>query len=662
MTIVLRWIPQPAMPLNLKKIKIGMRFNILIKHIFFLLIINRYGFSQEQLRPLTHNAILNKAIQPKALDKTAATAPLNLPFFDDFSYAYKSPYPSSANWIDSSVYVNTGFGIAPITLGVATFDGLDKKGYPYFINNPVSYSGPSDFLTSKPINLEATSSHVYSPADTIYMSFYYQAEGNGEAPESNDSLSLDFYKPRQKAWKKVWGVKGYNPSATDTNFYRVRVPIADTSYCDSLFQFRFRNKGTASGSLDHWHLDYVQIKMSYYYNDTIPDDIAFAYKPSSFLKNYSVMPYRQYNSVEMAPKFRNYIRNNFNVAKACDYNYYITDKLGPIPTDQYGTFDNPGILPFLNNGYYAGNAAMPVFTLQPFPASFSDSASFTIQHVLSTSVAGDTKKSNDTVVHIQRFSNYYAYDDGSAELGYYLNTYGAKTAVRFGLNVSDTLKSVRIYFDPVIDGGLVQASSFRILVWNNGGSGPGSVIYKDSLMYPTYISGCHNLMPTYNLTSCLPLSAGIYYIGIQQTTDQPLNIGFDRNTNHKDALYYDISGTWVQSAIPGSIMINPVMGCALNTQITDCNTPTVSVTEYTKKNKIKLYPNPAQDYITISDAENQLENTHMEILNSLGQLVLTETINGNERIDISHLPDGIYFIQLKSSDINFSSQKLLISR
>ncbi|MES2565652.1 MAG: T9SS type A sorting domain-containing protein [Bacteroidota bacterium] len=637
------------------------RFN-LIKYISILLFVGSSLFAQEQLMPLSHNVNLNKVIPFNSINKTTSVTPLDLPFFDDFSYAYKSPYPSAANWVDSNVYVNTGFGIAPITLGVATFDGLNKKGYPYKIGNPVNYSESSDTLLSRPINLEATSTHIYSPADTIYMSFYYQAAGNGEAPESNDSLCLDFYKARQKVWKKVWGVKGYNPSSSDTAFYRVRVPIADTSYCDSLFQFRFRNKGTASGSLDHWHIDYVQIKMSYYYNDTVPDDIAFVYKPSSFLKNYSVMPYRQYNSSEMAPKFRNYIRSNFNVPKASDYNYSVSTKTGTIATDNYGTFDNPGILPFLNNGYYSGNAAMPVFTLQPFPVSFSDSAYFSIQHVLSTSVAGDTKKFNDTLTHIQRFTNYYAYDDGTAEQGYYLNTYGAKTAVRFSLNVPDTLHSVRIYFDPIVNGSAIVLSGFRIIIWDNSGNGPGNIIYKDSTSYPAYISGCHNLMPSYKLTSCLPLNSGTYYIGIQQTTNQPLNIGFDKNTNHKDALYYNISGSWVQSAVPGSLMINPVMGCALPTELVDCNTPTVSVMELAKHSEIKVYPNPAQNFITISETGNQIENSTMEMLNSLGQLILTKTINSNEQIDISTLPDGLYFIHLKSRDINFSSQKLLISR
>lgn len=642
-------------------------YKLIIKNVFFLLTISSTScFAQEQLVPLSHN--FNLPIipnNPLLNKKTTATAPLNLPFFDDFSYADKSPYPATKNWIDSNTYVNTGFAIAPITLGVATFDGLNKKGYPYSINAPVSFSGPADFLTSQSINLKSTATHTYSPADSIYLSFYYQAEGFGEAPEASDSLCVDFFKPNQGpngTWKKVWGVKGYNPSAADTNFYRVRIAISDPAYCDSSFKFRFRNKATTSGSLDHWNIDYVQLKDFYFYTDTILDDVAFAYKSSSFLKNYTIMPYKQYNrTLEMAPKFRNYMRSNFSIPKFSEYNYTVKDEFNnPVPTDVYGTFDNPGILPFLNNGYYSGLAANPVFTLTPFPVTFTNSASYTIQHVVTTT--GDSKKNNDTLIHVQRFENYYAYDDGTAELGYQLNTYGAKVAARFTLNVLDTLKSVRIYFDPIVEGSLIQNSTFRLMVWNSTGSGPGTIVYKDSLRYPIYISGCNNLIPLYNLTSCLPLNVGTYYIGIQQTTNQKLNIGFDKNTNHKDALYYNASGSWTQSSIPGSIMINPVMGCAINTQIADCNTPAVSVKEYEKEDKIKVFPNPAQNSLTISYAGNQLEDTTVEIFNALGQSVFTKSIISNESIDISELSNGLYFIHLKGSNLNVSPKKLIISR
>lgn len=639
--------------------------------IALLISINQYA--QEELRPLSGNGNLPKTITTNSsVNKTATTSSIYLPLFDDFSYSYKSPYPSANNWVDSNVYVNSGFAIAPISLGVATFDGLNKKGYPYNLTAAVNVSASADTLKSRKIHLDSipTSNPLvykkYSPGDSIALTFYYQAEGFGEAPEPNDSLCLDFFKPLadtlRGVWVKVWGRSGYNPSATDTNFYRVKIGIVDTAYFHDGFQFRFRNKGTTSGSLDHWNIDYIQVKDQYYYDDTLLNDASFAYKPSSFLKNYSVIPYRQYNqSLELATGFTNFLRNNFNIAKFSVYNYTITQ--GPsqnlVPTDVYGTFPNPGFLPFKNNGYYSGgsnSAARPIFspTGIPFPSPpFTDSTYFTIKHSLTT--PADVKNDNDTVVHIQRFSNYYAYDDGSAEQGYYLNTYGAKIALRYTLNVPDTLKSVRIYFDPITQGGIILNSRFRINVWSNNGGVPGSVIYKDSLMNPRYESGSYNIIPTYTLTSCLPLGVGSYFIGIQQTTNQPLNIGFDRNTNHKNALYYDISGSWSQSSINGSLMINPVMGCVDPPII-------IGVAELTKNNLVKIFPNPAQDMITVSYPGNQLETTELEITTALGQTVFTKSITSNEQIDISNLSNGLYFIHLKGNSLNVSSQKLIISR
>lgn len=640
----------------------------IIKYILVVFIlISLNAFSQEHLRPLSGNINLYNGPKSQSTNKKINTtsSPLNLPFFDDFSYAYKSPYPSVNNWLDSNTYINTGFAINPITLGVATFDGLNKRGYPYLINAPVSYSGPADTLTSRPINLQyvvvttsiSTTSHVYSPADSIFLTFYYQAEGYGDAPESNDSLCVDFFKPNQNRWKKVWGVKGYNPSASDTSFYRVRIPIADTSYCDSLFQFRFRNKATTSGSLDHWHIDYVQIKYNYLAADTTNDDVAFGYKPSSFLKNYSIMPYRQYDTLELATTFRNYIRNNFASTQFSTYDFTVSNALSTaVPTPTSGTFIT-GVSPFLpTGGYYTGNAAHPVFgSKKPFPLPFvtQDSTFFTIQHVVTTS--SDIHRSNDTVVHVQKFSNYYAYDDGSAEVGYYLNTYGAKTAVRFTLNVEDTLKAVRIYFDPIVEGTLISNSQFRLMIWNSNSGTPGSIVYKDSILHPSYISGNYNLIPTYHLTSCLPLAVGSYFIGIQQITNQPLNIGFDKNTNHMDALYYDIGNGWVQSAVRGSIMINPVMGCI--------DPPAaVGLMEHEIFNNFNLFPNPAQNTLTVNYPKNELENAQIDILSSIGQSVLTKSITSNEPIDISNLTNGLYFVYVKGNNQNVSPKKLIISK
>ncbi len=614
--------------------------------------------AQEYLKPLGGNInVVYTPVQSNRLANKISGMALydTLPFFDDFSYAYKSPCPTAKHWQDSSVYINTGFAIAPLSLGVATFDGLNKKGYPYSISASVSTSSPADYLTSRPINLFKKGAYSYSPADSIYLSFYYQAEGRGEAPEANDSLAVDFYKPKQNKWQKVWGRKGYNPSAVDTNFYRVMIAIKDTAYFDSLFVFRIRNKATLSGSLDHWHVDYVYLNKGRFIADTVIEDLTHAYKPTSFLKNYSVMPYRQYNAIEMGTNFRNYFRSNFTVNKFMNYKYTVYDNASAVVyTENLGAVGAPGVQPFMNNGYYSGMPhANPSLTMSPFATTLTDTTSYKIEHVLSTT--GDAISANDTVIHMQKFSNYYAYDDGTAEVGYYQNTYGAKAAVRFTLNVFDTLRAVNIFFDPIIDGTVIQGSSFRVMLWADGNNGPGNLLYKDSLVYPTYLQGTYNMVPTYTLTSCLPLTVGTYYVGIQQTTNKGLNIGFDKNTNHSDALYYDIGNGWTQSAIKGSIMINPMMGCYVPP-------PVVGIREYNQNQFFSLYPNPAQNTLTIKALVDGMENTTVSIISSLGQTVLEVPFLNYKTIDISELTNGIYFVYINGTTINGSPKKLIISK
>jgi hypothetical protein len=153
----------------------------------------------------------------------------------------------------------------------------------------------------------------------------------------------------------------------------------------------------------------------------------------------------------------------------------------------------------------------------------------------------------------------------------------------------------------------------------------------------------------------LPLGVGNYFIGIQQTTNKALNIGFDKNTNHMNDLFYNITGNWVQSAIPGSVMINPVMGCTPPT-------PTVNVREYDKNNVFTLFPNPAQNSLNIQSNDVTLENTSLDIISSIGQTVLTSELENNTSIDISNLPNGIYFVYFNNKQVNVSPKKLIISR
>ena len=67
------------------------------------------------------------------------------------------------------------------------------------------------------------------------------------------------------------------------------------------------------------------------------------------------------------------------------------------------------------------------------------------------------------------------------------------------------------------------------------------------------------------------------------------------------------------------------------------------------KDKIKVYPNPATDVLTIENAEGK----DLEIVNTLGQIVYYKNKINQTSFDIHHLQNGIYFIKIAGNIIKF---------
>jgi hypothetical protein len=65
--------------------------------------------------------------------------------------------------------------------------------------------------------------------------------------------------------------------------------------------------------------------------------------------------------------------------------------------------------------------------------------------------------------------------------------------------------------------------------------------------------------------------------------------------------------------------------------------------------KIRIYPNPAVNSLTISGIE---ENTQVCIFDKLGRKILVETISQETDIDISSLEIGNYFVQISNKEGN----------
>ena len=199
----------------------------------------------------------------------------------------------NSNWITpgnepnrGGAYINNNFQSENLTQGAATFDGTDALGEPYNITTETSY-GTADTLESKPFNLEPDMVDVF-------LSFYYQEGGFGNAPEEEDTLVLEFFDVTNQSWRHVWSQSGgsINPGVWSD---QVLIRIDDLEYLQPGFQFRFRNYATLSGAFDMWHLDYIRLdqERDSAQADTI-FDVSILTELTSFTGDYTSVPYDHY--------------------------------------------------------------------------------------------------------------------------------------------------------------------------------------------------------------------------------------------------------------------------------------------------------------------------------------------------------------------------------
>lgn len=600
-----------------------------------------------QENPLLVNQSLiqkRQALEAKSMLRSASIYDtISLPatgIKDDFSYT--GPYPDTALWLDNFVYINNNYGKAPVSMGVATFDGLSNLGIPYDWTVSSTSSNVADYLTSKAIDL----STVAAGDTTLYLSFYYQPQGLGNAPEAADSLVLEM--KGTGAWTHAWSKKGTTLSSLDSSWTLVMIPIRDPLFLVKGFQFRFKNYATISGSLDHWNLDYVYLNKNRTANDTLFEDIAFVNELPGLLTTYSAMPWRQYAASDMSTGYATTIRNNFDVVKNGSFSYKIFDAAGTQVNTTYSG-GSTNIDPYVTSGNLS-YAPFTSPTLNYTIPALTDTAEYTMQCIVNSTP--DFNRGNDTIEHKQIFRYYYAYDDGSAETAFGLNVDNSMMAEKFVLSTSDTLRYIDISFNPI----LIDASqfSFNLLVWTASGSVPGTLVYSGAnAENPGYVGAGVDGFMHYELETPVFLNPGTFFIGFIQHTNQFLNVGVDKNTNTQTNIYYNVSGTWNTSPIPGSLLMHPVFGSAADF---------VGIHEHASIGQDwKIYPNPAGDQIHITGSNDVVsEKVKIELTDITGRTIVNTNLL-NSTLDVSSLHNGIYFVRITDQG-NVTVKKLVVQR
>ena len=665
----------------------------------------------------------------KNAEKRMFESSLRLPFFDDFTET--QTYPDAAKWQNRSVLVNSGFPLFPTNFNAATLDAVDETGKVY--SHASSSPFVADSLISKPISLVAENGEKLSPADSLYFSFYYQPQGNGDAPELNDSLVLmfgyaidtfrieydsiliadmldymqvdtihigdilyhdintscnqDMYAISasqytmadslkkvalpcdtvfytEMIWNHIWSSPGMSLDSflivNDNQYFKqVMIPVKDEAYFKNDIVVLFYNYATMPSSMyhndrsnvDNWNIDFIYFDKNRSYKETTFPLVTFSEKSPSLLKRYQSMPYRQYKSnptVAMATNFQMFIANLDSVGYKTEYSCHI-ENLSNNWTFDY-TSDICFLAPFANNGFQdcnGSNATQACPHLKNFLFEMDDAvdtASFLITHIINVETNLPDVK-GDTLRGVQRFSDYYAYDDGTPERGYGVVPDDSYFATQFSVSMPDTLCGVQLLFNRTHND--ANYDFFDIVVWNDNNGKPGNEYYRLKNQRPIWDEEEIYKFAYYPFDKVLKVN-GIIYVGIMQHSRESINIGFDTSTDNQQYNFFETGDGWENSVMKGSLMIRPVLG---NDYIINEEPKSV--------NRLGLYPVPSKDVINISELPAQ-SCEEVLIFDMTGRLM--KQFRNDVNLDINDLSNGLYMIRVITDEGKSYTEKFVISK
>ncbi|MFM9945378.1 MAG: T9SS type A sorting domain-containing protein [Bacteroidia bacterium] len=623
---------------------------LLLNFIFF----NLVGWSQPILKRNGNSTLLlYNSTHPRwnvssKLNKWGKRDTLKMPFFDDF--VSTRVYPDSSRWFNNFVFVNNDFAVNPPSYGVATFDDLDNKGNPYQELNDQTF-GACDTLLSLAINLKDSSSKFYTPADSIYFSFYYQRQGIGDASDSRDSLILQF-KDTGGIWKTQFKAIGGNVSP----FTFVIIGINNSKYLIRDFQFRFINFARHTGNMNQWHVDYIHLARNRKKAVNFYDDIAIQSQPTSLLKKFFQMPYDHYQADSANQKAKLIFvnaSNLHNVTRVVQARQIESNNGNLLISSNFK--DN-------NNNVPARDSAKRrflAFNLNNLTGSPGKPLVVKREYEIREDGVASKYSANDKITVYQEFGSCYAQDDGSAESGFGFNDdefhadFTGAIAYKFNLVKADSLWAIGMFFNRSVTNS--ASIKFDLKVWQKisplgqGRNNDVSLMTMKDLTpkFTDTINGYH----VFVFDKALFLPKGDFFIGWEQEGNKHLDVGFDMNNGYHpdteagDNLFFTLLGSWNATNLKGALMMRPYVGKKLKlgpVKIADI-----------KKQKIKCYPNPFIDNITVEN----IDGISKILCFDLSGKIIGESVS-NE-INTSLVQPGVYTLQITTQNGEIFHQKMV---
>ena len=584
---------------------------------------------------------------------------LQLPFFEDFTES--NICTDNLKWQNNDVLVNSGFPVFPTNYNAATLDVLDRTGKVY--SHAISSPFIADSLMSNPISLQGL-----TPADSIYFSFYYQPQGNGDAPEEADSLVLMFgvKSDNEMVWNHIWSTEGMSLESflevNDGNYFQqVMIPIVDDKYFDNEIVILFYNYGSVPSTMypndrsnvDNWNIDFIYLDKNRSFEDTTFPMVTFSERMPSLLKRYQSMPYRQYVSnptVAIATEYEMYIANLDSVGASTQYTLHIENLATDWTFDYSSKWCN--VSPFSTNGFQncnGDNSTQACPQLKNFLFDMNegvDTATYRITNIISVDESASNVK-GDTLYAVQSFRNYYAYDDGTPERGYGVVPGESCFASQFGISKPDTLCGVYLLFNRTHKD--ANYDFFDIVVWNDNNGKPGNEVYRLKNQRPIWDDEEIYKFAYYPFDKVLKVN-GTIYVGIMQHDKESINIGFDTSKDNSQYNFYDVGYGWENSSMQGSLMIRPALGGDMEN---------IKEEKNTQNTRLGLHPNPSKNVINIGELEEDSCEEIM-IFDMTGRLM--KHFTNNISLDVSDLPNGLYMMRVITGEGKRYTEKFMISR
>lgn len=598
-------------------------------------------------RPLPNKLTKERTISFAANLSNQTLATINIPFWEDFSTS--NLIPSLNKWVNSdNVRVSSGLGKNAPSINVAVFDGVDATGAPYDANSLIN--GATDSLVSQQIDLSIINN---SQADSVYLSFFWQLNGNGEIPDLEDSLVLQF-KNTTGEWQNVWSQVGGRDNESE-EFIQELVQVT-RDYFSNSFQFRFQSYSRLAGAFDTWLVDYIFLDDARHPNDVAFPDRALTRKPSFLIAPYSAMPTEQFfanpNQYLTETDVEFYNLNEF--FQPIQFSTVVRETSGnnnieilnnetianPIPDAfERRTFTAPA----LNGNLLDLNADSLLLETTYFIRSgdnfFIESINPGIDTTFNRSV---DYRVNDTVRTTTVINDYFAYDDGDPDFAAGINQRGGQLAYAFFAEEQALLTHIDINFPFTQQAG----EPIELLVWSALDNTPESILFQDSysVIRPSEIGD----LRAYALDTPV-FVRDTFYIGFQQATNEFLAVGLDKNNDTGDKLFFNVSGDWRPNQfVSGSLLMRP----RFNKEVAASFIPPSGIVEEAPN----VYPNPSEGRVFI---EGQIES--LTVYDSWGNEAFYQASEAERGVwlDLSRNKKGIYLLKFSKRGNTFTKRIIL---